>query len=91
MITKHTAGGGTAQIKTQTTGMHLLFNIECYLIKTTKHGNRGAQVMDVANMNGHENINPKYLIVEMNKATYISVKVHKSSDKSRVQSEGGLL
>ena len=43
--------------------------------------------MDVMNMNGHENIYPKYLKFEMTTANYISVKIRKSSDKSRVQIE----
>ena len=44
--------------------------------------------MDLMNMNGHENIYPKYFKLEMTKANYISVKIRKSSDKSRVQFEG---
>ena len=44
--------------------------------------------MDVMNMNGHENIYPKYLKLETTKAKYISVKIRQSSDKSHVQIEG---
>ena len=39
-------------------------------------------------MNGHEYIYPKYLKLEMMKAKYISIKIRKSSDKSRFQIEG---
>ena len=73
---------------TQVVGEDILFDVECNLIETSKLGNRGDRVMDVMNMNGHENIYPKYLKLEMTKANYISVKIRKSSDKSRVQIEG---
>ena len=73
---------------TQRIGEEILFDVEYYLIETSKLGDRGVKVMDVMNMNGHENIYPKYLKLEMVKANYIHVKLRKSSDKSRVQSEG---
>ena len=68
--------------------MDLLFDVEGNVIETSKLGNRGVRVMDVMNMNGHENIFPKYLKLEMTRANYISVKIRKSSDKSHVQIEG---
>ena len=58
------------------------------MLNASKLGNRGVRVMDVMNMNGHENVCPKYLKVEMTKANYISVKIQQSSDKSHVQIEG---
>ena len=73
---------------TQRIGEEILFDVECNLIETSKLGDRGVKVMDVMNMNGHENINPKYLNLEMIKANYIHVKIRKSSDKSRVKIEG---
>ena len=85
---KHTTGGGKTEIKPHVFGTDLLFHVECNLIETSKLGNRGVRVMDVMNMNGHENIYPKYLRLEIMKANYISVKIRKSSDKSHVQSEG---
>ena len=87
-IKKHTTDGGKTEIKTHVIGTDLLFDVECNLIETSKLGNRGVRVMDVMNMNGHENIYPKYLKLEMTKANYISVKIRKSSDKSHVQIEG---
>ena len=53
---------------TKVVGEDILFDVECNLIETSKLGNRGVRVMDVMNMNGHENIYPKYLKVEMTKA-----------------------
>ena len=85
-IKKHTTGGGEA--KTKVTGTDLLFDVECNLIETNKLGSRGDKVMDIMNMNGHENIHPKYFKLEMIKANYISVKIRKSSDKSRIKIEG---
>ena len=68
--------------------MDLLFDGECKLIETSKLGNRGVRVIDVMNMNANENIYPKYLKLEVTKANYISVKIRKSRDKSRVQIKG---
>ena len=87
-IKKHTTDGGKTEIKTHVIGTDVLFDVECNVIETSKLGNRGVRVMDVMNMNGHENIYPKYLKLEMTKANYISVKIRKSSDKSHVQIEG---
>ena len=67
-------------------GEEILVDVECNVIETSKLGNRG--VMDLKNMNGHENSYPKYHKVEMTKANYISVNIRKSSDKSHVQIEG---